>query len=70
GNSTSSDKNNSSSEGNEGVIINNFYSNQYQNSIDLSANAAGSDPPRTYGQFSNLFSGAVNAFSNMLPLLA
>nr|ABE77395.1 polyprotein [Encephalomyocarditis virus] len=70
GNSTSSDKNNSSSEGNEGVIINNFYSNQYQNSIDLSANAAGSDPPRTYGQFSNLLSGAVNAFSNMLPLLA
>nr|5CFC_D Chain D, VP4 [Saffold virus]5CFD_D Chain D, VP4 [Saffold virus] len=24
--------------GNEGVIINNYYSNQYQNSIDLSAN--------------------------------
>nr|AGU38152.1 polyprotein [Encephalomyocarditis virus] len=69
GNSTSSDKNNSSSEGNEGVIINNFYSNQYQNSIDLSANATGNNPPKTYGQFSNLLSGAVNAFTNMLPLL-
>lgn len=70
GNSTSSDKNNSSSEGNEGVIINNFYSNQYQNSIDLSANATGNQPPKTYGQFSNLLSGAVNAFTNMLPILA
>nr|UYI58720.1 polyprotein [Cardiovirus A] len=70
GNSTSSDKNNSSSEGNEGVIINNFYSNQYQNSIDLSANATGNQPPKTYGQFTNLLSGAVNAFTNMLPILA
>nr|UZH32602.1 polyprotein [Encephalomyocarditis virus] len=69
GNSTSSDKNNSSSEGNEGVIINNFYSNQYQNSIDLSANAAGNAPPKTYGQFTSLLSGAVNAFSSMIPLL-
>nr|WPV63283.1 MAG: polyprotein [Cardiovirus A] len=70
GNSTSSDRNNSSSEGNEGVIINNFYSNQYQNSIDLSANASGNEPPKTYGQFTNILSGAVNAFTNMLPILA
>nr|1TMF_4 Chain 4, THEILER'S MURINE ENCEPHALOMYELITIS VIRUS (SUBUNIT VP4) [Theiler's encephalomyelitis virus] len=41
--------------GNEGVIINNFYSNQYQNSIDLSASGGNAgDAPQTNGQLSNL----------------
>ncbi len=70
GNSSSSDKSNSQSSGNEGVIINNFYSNQYQNSIDLSAsggNAGGA--PQTEGQLSNILGGAANAFATMAPLL-
>nr|WPV63285.1 MAG: polyprotein [Cardiovirus B] len=70
GNSSSSDKSNSQSSGNEGVIINNFYSNQYQNSIDLSANGGNAgDAPKTEGQLSNILGGAANAFATMAPLL-
>ncbi|ACD67870.1 polyprotein [Rat theilovirus 1] len=70
GNSTSSDKSNSQSSGNEGVIINNFYSNQYQNSIDLSANGGNAGgAPKTEGQLGNILGNAANAFSTMAPLL-
>ncbi|QEA08637.1 polyprotein [Cardiovirus B] len=70
GNSTSSDKSNSQSSGNEGVIINNFYSNQYQNSVDLSANGGNAGgAPKTEGQLGNILGNAANAFSTMAPLL-
>lgn len=73
GNSTSSDKNSSQSSGNEGVIINNYYSNQYQNSIDLSANAGsagnGGAGTKPEGQLSNILGGAADAFKNIAPLL-
>ncbi|ATY47698.1 polyprotein [cardiovirus F1] len=72
GNSTSSDKNNSQSSGNEGIIVNNFYSNQYQNSIDLSATSgnAGSGAAKPEGQLGNLLGSVTNAFATALPLLA
>lgn len=70
GNSSSSDKSNSQSSGNEGVIINNFYSNQYQNSIDLSANGGNAGgAPKTEGQLGNILGNAASAFSTMAPLL-
>lgn len=71
GNSNSSDKNNSQSSGNEGVIINNYYSNQYQNSIDLSANAngVGKENSKPQGQLMNILGSAADAFKNIAPLL-
>nr|NP_740424.1 capsid protein VP4 [Theilovirus] len=70
GNASSSDKSNSQSSGNEGVIINNFYSNQYQNSIDLSASGGNAgDAPQNNGQLSSILGGAANAFATMAPLL-
>ncbi|ATY47696.1 polyprotein [cardiovirus E1] len=71
GNSNSSDKSNSQSSGNEGIIVNNFYSNQYQNSIDLSANGGNAGTGKSPdGQLSNILGNAVNAFSSALPMLA
>nr|QAA77607.1 polyprotein [Saffold virus] len=71
GNSNSSDKNNSQSSGNEGVIINNYYSNQYQNSIDLSANAngVGKENTQPQGQLMNILGSAADAFKSIAPLL-
>nr|WDR17742.1 polyprotein [Vole cardiovirus] len=70
GNSHSSDKNNSQSSGNEGIIVNNFYSNQYQNSIDLSTAGGNAGGGKTQsGQLSDLLGSAVNAFATAAPLL-
>nr|ADO20363.1 polyprotein [Saffold virus] len=71
GNSTSSHKNNSQSSGNEGITINNYYSNQYQNSIDLSANAngVGKKNSKPQGHLLNFLGSATDAFKNIAPLL-
>nr|AWK02687.1 polyprotein [Cardiovirus B] len=70
GNSHSSDKNSSQASGNEGVVINNYYSNQYQNSIDLSANNGNAGGgASTSGQLANLLGNFANAFSSLGPLL-
>ncbi len=70
GNSSSTDKNSSQSTGNEGIIVNNYYSNQYQNSIDLStAGGNAGDAQTGQGQLGNILGSAVNAFATAAPLL-
>ncbi|AIB06813.1 polyprotein, partial [Genet fecal theilovirus] len=71
GNSNSADKNSSQATGNEGVIINNYYSNQYQNSVDLSAASAGyGSGEKAEGQLGNILGNVTSAFASALPMLA
>nr|WDW25838.1 MAG: polyprotein [Canine picornavirus] len=71
GNGQSANKNNSQSSGNTGTIINNYYSNNYQNSIDLGTTGGNAGGAQTQpGFLSNLLGNAVNAFGSSLPMLA
>lgn len=58
-----------SSNGNEGTIVNNFYSNQYYASIDASAQGVGSSSTPENGNVSGFLGLAGSAF-NALSLLA
>lgn len=58
-----------SSNGNEGTIVNNFYSNQYYASIDASAQGIGSSTTPENGNVSGFLGLASSAF-NALSLLA
>nr|YP_002956097.1 VP4 [Cosavirus A] len=58
-----------SSNGNEGTIVNNFYSNQYYASIDASAQGVGTSTTPENGNVSGFLGLAGSAF-NALSLLA
>nr|QHN64364.1 polyprotein [Cosavirus F] len=62
-------KESSTSTGNEGVIVNNFYANQYYASIDASAQAVGTEDTPANGNVSGFLGLASSAF-NALSFLA
>lgn len=67
GNNTSKGQAQNQSNANQGTVINNYYHNTYQGSIDMSGVAAGGKPQSTFG---GLVDGIGSAFASMAPLLA
>nr|UYI58734.1 polyprotein [Mupivirus A] len=66
GNASSKGQAQNQSNGNFGTVINNYYQNHYQGSIDMSGVSSGGKPQSTAG---GLIDAATSAFQTMAPIL-